>query len=52
MKKIEELQNANKGKNKFQGKDSNRLVKFYTGFPSQEVFMWIYEVIITVQKFQ
>ena len=48
MKKIEELQNASKRKNRFsiqEVKDSKRLVKFYTGLQSHEVFMWIYNRI-------
>ena len=45
MKKIEEVQNANKKKNRFSiqdVKDSKRLVKFYTGLQNYVVFMWIY----------
>ena len=48
MKKIEELQDANKRKNRFsiqEVKDSNRLVKFYTGLLNHGVFMWIYNRI-------
>ena len=48
MKKIEELQDANKRKNRFsiqEVKDSNRLVKFYTGLQNHGVFMWIYHRI-------
>ena len=42
MKKIEELQNAHKKKNRFsiqEVKNSKRLVKFYTGLQNYGVFM-------------
>ena len=56
MKKIEELQNANKRKNKFSNqevKDSKRLVKFYTGLENHGEFMWIYNRIHKkAKKFQ
>ena len=48
MKKIEELQNASKRKNRFsiqEVKDSKKLVKFYTGLQNHGVFMWIYSRI-------
>ena len=48
MKKIEELQNANKRKIRFsirEVEDSKRLVKFYTDLQNHEVFTWIYKRI-------
>ena len=48
IKKIEELQNGSKRKNRFsiqEVKDSKRLAKFYTGLPNHEVFMWVYNRI-------
>ena len=44
MKKIEELQNANKRKNRFpiqEVKENKRLIKLFPGFQNHEVFMWI-----------
>ena len=44
MKKIEELQNANKRKNRFpiqEVKEYKRLIKLFPGFQNHEVFMWI-----------
>ena len=45
MKNIQELQNANKRKNRFsiqEAKDSKRFAKVYAGLQNHEVFMWIY----------
>ena len=48
MKKIEKIQNTNKGQNRFsiqEVKNSKRLVKCYTGWQNHGVFMRIYNRI-------